>query len=142
MRGLLIVDNDAAMRRQLLELFTEHGYDVIVSNSAATALYGVLKKLAPVVLLGSEFDSMTAAEFIPLLKKCNPDIAIILISDEIPLPLLCKVRREGIFYHALKPSKEEDRDEIKRVVECAFEKVCSYLTLNLEPPGRFIYSGR
>jgi hypothetical protein len=31
------------------------------------------------------------------------------------------IRQEGIFYHALRPVTEEDREEIKQAVECAFK---------------------
>ena len=71
MRGLLIADKDLDCRKQMAELFIEAGYNVIVTNSAANALDGILKNTAQVVLLGSEFDELTAADLIPLLKQCN-----------------------------------------------------------------------
>lgn len=122
MIGILIMDNDATVRGQMTELLVENGYDVIVSKTAASGLGGVIKRVAQIVVLGSEVDGITAAELIPILKKCNPHISIILISDEIPLAVLRKVRREGIFYHLLKPILEEDKEEIKQVVDCALLK--------------------
>jgi len=70
MQGLLIADEDIDSRKQMAELFIEAGYNVIVTNSAANALYGILKRTAQVVLLSREFDEMTAMELIPILKKC------------------------------------------------------------------------
>jgi FixJ family two-component response regulator len=80
-----------------------------------------MKKSAQVVLLGSEFDALTAAELIPLLKQRNRNLPIILVSADASLPLIRKVRSEGIFYHALKPVDREDKEVIRRAVECAFE---------------------
>jgi len=54
---------------------------------------------------------------------CNQNLTIILVSNEESLPLLRKLRREGIFYHALKPSALEDREELLQAVKCAFENV-------------------
>jgi len=76
-----------------------------------------------VVLLGSEFDELTAADLIPLLKKCNRRLTIILVSADTSLPLIRKLRSEGIFYHALKPVNGEDKEELRKAVECAFENL-------------------
>ncbi len=125
MLGLLIADNDTDARKELADLFIEAGYNVIVTNSAANALYGILKKTAQVVLIGSEFDEFKAGELIPLLKKCDRNLTIILVSDDPSLPAIRKLRKEGIFYHALKPVKPEDKEEIRQVVRCAFENLLS-----------------
>jgi DNA-binding NtrC family response regulator len=122
MMGLLIADQDVDSRKQMAELFIEAGYNVIVTNSAANAINGILKKTAQVVLLGSGFDDLTAADLIPLLKKCNSKLSIILLTNDTSLPLIRKLRSEGIFYHALKPVNGEDREEIRQVVQCAFQK--------------------
>lgn len=104
-------------------MFIEVGYNVIVTNSVASALAGILKKTAQVVLLGTKFDEFTAAELIPLLKQCNRKLNIILIAAAPSLPLIRKLRNEGIFYHALKPVDADDRAELKQAVECAFESI-------------------
>ena len=55
-----------------------------------------------------------------LLKVVDREnLTIILVSDEVSLPLIRKVRREGIFFHALK----QDKDEIREAVQCAFENL-------------------
>jgi DNA-binding NtrC family response regulator len=123
MQGLLIVDEDMDCRKQMADMFIEAGYNVIVTNSVANALYGILKKTAQVVLLGTKFDELTAADLIPLLKQCNRKLTIILVAADTSLPLIRKLRAEGIFYHALKPVDAEDREEIRQAVHCAFENL-------------------
>ncbi len=59
---------------------------------------------------------------IPLLKQCNRNLSIILVASELPLALIRKARSEGIFYHALKPTKQGDEEELRQAVKCAFEK--------------------
>ncbi len=125
MLGLLIADEDIDCRKQMAEFFIEAGYNVIVTNSAANALYGILKKAAQVVLLGTKFDELTAADLIPLLKQCNRNLTIILVAADPSLPLIRKLRSEGIFYHALKPVNAEDREELRQAVQCAFESLRS-----------------
>lgn len=129
---VLIVDKDKRARKVLADLLIEEGYDVTATSSAAQALCDVMKHNAQVVLLGEEFDDSSAAELIPILKQCNKGMSIILISNDLSLPLIRKVRKEGIFYHALKPFGAEGREEIRQAVRCAFasqanKEMCSAL---------------
>ena len=106
----------------MAELFSDAGYQVSAPSSVAEALVGILKKTAKVVLLSTRFDELLATELIPLLKQCNRDLSIILVASELPLALLRKARREGIFYHALKPVQPGDEEELCQAVKCAFDK--------------------
>ena len=126
MARLMIAEQDGACRSMMAEMLSEEGYSVTVTDSAADALSGILKKGTQVVLLGSEFDDLAAAELIPLLKQCNRNLTIILMSNEESQPVIRRIRAEGIFYHALKPAKMEDTDEIRQAVRCAFENVSEY----------------
>lgn len=121
--GVLIVDEDTECRKRMAAMFIESGYNVIVTNSVANALAGILKKTAQVVLLGTKFDELSAAELVPILKKCNRKLSIILVAADTSLPLIRKMRSEGIFYHALRPVNAEDRDELRQAVHCAFESI-------------------
>jgi DNA-binding NtrC family response regulator len=120
MQGLLIANEDRQSRDQLADLFVGDGYQVTKADSVVNALEGILNKTIQVVVLGGNFDEQHVAKLVPLLKKCNQYLSIILISDEMPLNLLRRIRKEGIFYHALKPAGEEGREEISQAVHCAF----------------------
>jgi DNA-binding NtrC family response regulator len=125
MQGVLIADDNLDSRKLMADLFIEAGYDVTVTNSAATVLHGILKKTAQVVLIGNEFDEVAATDLIPLLKKCNRELTIIFVSSNASLSLIRKLRNEGIFYHSLQPLEATDQQELKQAVECAFETIRS-----------------
>ena len=119
---LLIADEDVMSRELMANLFTNAGYQVTATDTASGVLDGVLKKSVEVVLLSTRLDELMATELIPILKKCNRNLNIILVASEFPLTLIRRIRHEGIFYHALKPSHAGDEEELKQVVECAFKK--------------------
>jgi len=120
---LLVADGDQQNRDRIAGLFDETEYQVVARDSVDAVMRDVLRKDAKVVILGSVFDSVPAGDLIPILKSCNPNLTIILITREVPLPLMRKLRREGIFYHALMPVEAEDQDELVQAVQCAFKKV-------------------
>lgn len=120
MRTLLIAEKDRNTRREMTALFARHGYRVVTAESVVDVLIDALNHKSSVILLGSEFGDFLAVELIPLLKRCNRNLHIIFVSDESSLPLLRKLRREGIFFHALKPCYPDAREELCQAVLCAF----------------------
>ena len=135
MQLLLIADRDEETRKQIAGYFSGSEYSVIEANSVDVVLRDVLKREAKVILLGSEFDGLSAMEIIPLLKKCNRDLTIILVSNEESPALVRRFRKEGIFYHALKPVDGNDREEIKQVVQCAFHNSTDRRLSKKSPTG-------
>ena len=127
MQRILIVEEDRVHRNQMAELLIDAGYSVTATNSGSSAVYGILKKMTQVVVLGTKCGEMTAVDLVTLMKQCNPKIPIILVAADISMGLLRKLRGEGIFYHALKLVDAEDREEVRQAVSCAFE------TLRLHP---------
>jgi DNA-binding NtrC family response regulator len=73
-----------------------------------------------VVLLDDEIEGVKACDLVPLFKKIDDKIQVIVISSEVSLGLVKRLRGAGIFYQAMKPV---DLEEIKSAVECAFEKI-------------------
>lgn len=121
MKNILIADENLETRKVMSDLCIEAGYNVTITTTAASVLQGILKKTAQVILLGSSFDELAATDLIPLFKKCCRNLTIIVVSSDISLPGIRKLRNEGIFYHLLKPVLPEDREELKQVVACAFQ---------------------
>lgn len=121
-RGIIIADRDAKYRKEVADHFKKAGYRVETTDSAVHALCSILEKQTPVLLLGSDFDEkVSSVDLIQLLKKCNRHLHVIMVSDDMPLALARRIRREGIFYHALKPSDACDTEELGMAVACAFE---------------------
>ena len=122
MSRILIAEEHPESRKVLPDLCMEAGYSVTVTTTAAGVLQGILKKTAQVILLGSSFYELAATDLIPLFKKCCRNLTIILVSNEVSLPVIRKMRNEGIFYHLLRPVLPEDREELKQVINCALHQ--------------------
>ena len=127
MQGLLIANKNTEERDQLAGIFSDEAYQVTTTACVADALEGILNKTIQVIVLAGDYDEQHIAKLVPLLKKCNRHLSIILVTDEIPLNLLRRIRKEGIFYHALPPAGEVGREEIHQAVSCAFRTYQAHL---------------
>lgn len=121
---ILVADKDTAFLRDISCSLTGAGYNVETTSSTVQVISNILKKKTPVVLLGSDFDNkVNVLDLVRLLKKCNRHLAVILVSDEASLPVVQTIRKEGIFYYALRPVNAEDRDELTQAAICALESI-------------------
>ena len=122
MKGLLIANKDTDARERLAQRFSDGDVQVTGADSVANALEGIINKEIQVVVLDGHYDEQNVAKLIPLLKKCNRNLSIILVSDEMPMNLVRRIRQEGIFYHALRSEGEDNQEEIVEAVHYAFKK--------------------
>ena len=117
---ILIVDDNRKDREKLKVMFECVNYDVNITSSAAYAIARIVQGNRPIVIIGESFEEeIEPSMIVALMKKCSVDLKIILISDTSSLDDLTKLRKEGIFYHSLKPVTEEDNEEIKLAVQYA-----------------------
>ena len=122
MKGLLIANRNHDAREQLAQKFDSSEYQITQADSVANALEGIVNKEVQVVVIDGDYNQQNVAKLIPLMKKCNRNISIVLVSDEMPLDLVRRIRKEGIFYHALRDAGEENSEEIYQAVCYAFKK--------------------
>ena len=121
-QGILVADKDTAFLKEVADYFADAGYTVETTDSAVHVICNILKKQTPVVLLGSDFDKkVDLLELVRLLKKCNRHLAVILVSDEASLPIVRRIKREGIYYHAFRPVTPEEKVEFKQAIRCALK---------------------
>lgn len=122
MQGLLIANKNRQGRDTVAELFKEDNFHIIKTDVVANALEQIINREIQVVVLDGEYDEDNVVKLIPLLKKCNRNISIILVTDDMPMNLVRTIRQEGIFYHALRSATHDHHEEVKQVVHCAFKK--------------------
>lgn len=123
MTRLLIADSDSDCREKLRSMLAQAGYSIVVTDSVASVLDAALNGKADVILLGQNCDDLGAAELVPLLKRCNRNIPIILVSGDQPLSIMRRLRTEGIFFHARKSFEPEARQELLEAIRCALKNL-------------------
>jgi len=119
-KAILIAYQDELWARSLSTFFHGIGYRVETARMVSEIIRKVRKGNVHVVLMDDEIEGVKACDLVPLFKKIEDKIQVIVISSEVSLGLVKRLRGAGIFYQAMKPV---DLEEIKSAVECAFEKI-------------------
>jgi DNA-binding NtrC family response regulator len=117
---ILIAYQDDLWAKSLFTFFHDMGYKVETAKMVSELIRKVRNGKIYVVLLDDEIEGIKACDLVPLFKKINDKIQVIVVSSEVPIGLAKRLRGAGIFYQAMKPV---DLEEIKSAVECAFEKI-------------------
>ncbi len=117
---VLIAYQDDLGARSLSTFLHGIGYRVETAKMVSEMIRKVRKGNIHVVLLDDEIEGVKACDLVPLFKKMDDKIQVIVISSEASLGVVKRLRGAGIFYQAMKPV---DLEEIKSAVECAFEKI-------------------
>ena len=134
-KRIIVGDSDKEVRQQLFLLLSSKGYEVKTTDSASDLIREV-ERTTGIIVLDAELSGMKAYEMIPLMKRINPKLPIIVMSASGSVELAQKIRNEGIFFYAMKPI---DVDEIEMVVESAFKKLAQetrFWAGNVSPGGR------
>ncbi len=119
-KTILIAYQDDLWARSLSTFFHGIGYRVETAKMVSEMIRKVRKGNIRVVLLDDEMEGVKACDLVPLFKKIDDKIQVIVIASGLSLGLVKRLREAGIFYQAMKPV---DPEEIKSAVECAFEKI-------------------
>jgi DNA-binding NtrC family response regulator len=119
-KTILIAYQDDLWAKSLSTFFHDVGYRVETAKMVSEMIRKVRNRKINLVLLDDEIEGVKACDLVPLFKKINDRIQVIVISSEASLGEVKRLRGAGIFYQAMKPV---DLEEIKSAVECAFEKI-------------------
>ena len=119
-RMIFIAYQDDLQARSLSTYFHGLGYRVEIARLVSDIIRKIRSGKIRVILLDDEIEGVKACDLVPILKKIDPRIQVIVISSEESIGVVKRLRGTGIFYQALKPV---DLGEIRSAVECAFEKI-------------------
>ena len=119
-KTIFIAYQDNLWARSLSTHFHSLGYRVEIAKWLSDMIRRIRNGKIHVILLDDEIEGVKACDIVPIFKKINPRIQVIVISSEESIGSVKRLRGAGIFYQAMKPV---DLEEIRSAVECAFEKV-------------------
>lgn len=117
---LLIVDDQAGVRRLLYEVFLAEGYRVDMASSGAEAVLKVCERKHQVVLLDHRMPAMSGLEAARRIREVNQEVSIIMMTAYNEAGVFTEAKKTGVSYCLNKPF---DVAEIRCLVKSLMEEV-------------------
>jgi two-component system response regulator (stage 0 sporulation protein F) len=111
---LLIVDDQAGVRRLLYEAFSDEGYRVETASSGMEALAKVRDKCPSLILLDIKMPGMSGLETLDELLKIIPQTPVVMMTAYGELDIVAEAKRRGVRHYITKPF---DLDEIRYLIK-------------------------
>jgi DNA-binding NtrC family response regulator len=102
-KKILIVDDDREIREQLSEFLRMKNYEVIESSSGKGGQEAFSKSQADAILLDYSLPDANALELIPLFKRIDESVPIIVVTGNTSIELAVQAMREGAEHFLTKP---------------------------------------
>jgi excisionase family DNA binding protein/PAS domain S-box-containing protein len=116
---IMIMDSDRSAVSELMECLCKEGYRVAIAEQTNRCFEKLMNEQFDVLILAVETWGIKGYELIPIIKRLNNFIPIIVTSADDSMDVATKVREQGVFYYAIKPL---DMNEIKLVVRNALNR--------------------
>jgi len=119
MARVLIVDDEQRIRTSLGEFIKQEGHTVSLAADASEALSLLREELFDVVVTDIILPRKSGVALLGNIHDTQPDVQIIMITDEPEIETAMEAVRKGAFDYLTKPIS---RDDITRTVSAAAEK--------------------
>lgn len=114
---ILVVDDQAGIRRLLYEAFTEQGYEVDLAAGGVEAMEKVSCVTPDVMLLDMKMPGMNGIETLQEIKKINDSILVVMMTAYGELEIVNEAVKLGIKEYVTKPFDiNELRDIVKKLL--------------------------
>jgi len=116
--SVLIVDDDISLCTTLSDILTEQGYNVKVANSGSEAIEGIKHNYYKIILLDVKLPDVSSMEVYNEIKKINPDVTPILMTDYTKDETIVETIKKGDYICLYRPFDPQDMINI-------IQKICT-----------------
>jgi len=116
LRTVLIVEDEANMRRVLCALLERDGYRALEAADGAAALESLARESVDAILTDLRMPKMNGLELLEAARRSHPEIPVIMLTAHGTVGSAVEALKQGAFDYLTKPF---DPDEIRQVMEKA-----------------------
>jgi len=108
METILVIDDELFMRRLCDDMLSLRGFKVVTAENAKEGLARLEKGGIDVVLLDIMMPDLTGIEFLPVVKKTDPDVFVIIITAYASLETAIDALKKGAYDYIRKPFRPHE----------------------------------
>ena len=99
----LVVDEDSQDTRQLISFLKSNGFEVLWANEGEAAYSFIDGHRIDVMITELRVDRINGMELLKLARQRNPEVCVIMITDEANVELATEAMRQGAYDFQTKP---------------------------------------
>jgi two-component system OmpR family response regulator len=103
---VIVVEDDPEMRAWVEEILQESGFEVRAAGDSLSALVLHMRQSADLVITDWKMPDMDGLKLIESLRRCSPDLPVIMVTAYPDEDLVRLVQDEGVFSCLAKPFRE------------------------------------
>ena len=108
METILVIDDELFMRRLCDDMLSLRGFKVLSAESAKDGLAVLERGGIDVVLLDIMMPELSGIEFLPIIKKTDPDAFVIIITAYASLETAIEALKKGAYDYIRKPFRPHE----------------------------------
>jgi predicted Zn finger-like uncharacterized protein/putative nucleotidyltransferase with HDIG domain len=108
METILVIDDELFMRRLCDDMLSLRGFKVLPAESAKEGLTILERGGVDVVLLDIMMPELSGIEFLPTIKKTDPDVFVIIITAYASLETAIEALKKGAYDYIRKPFRPHE----------------------------------
>ena len=112
--SVLIVDDQAGVRRLLFEALSNEGYRVEMAASGPEALKKISDRVPSLVLLDIKMPGMNGLDTLEELRKIAPETTVVMMTAYGELDIITEAKKRGVQHYVVKPF---DLNEVRYLIK-------------------------
>lgn len=105
---ILVVDDDAHLRKTLSDILQLKGYEVVAAGSGAEGIEEAKRAFASVALIDLKLPDISGIEVMERIKAASPLTEAIILTGHAAMETAIEATNKGAFSYLLKPYKIDD----------------------------------
>ncbi|MGH7408480.1 MAG: response regulator, partial [Candidatus Methylomirabilales bacterium] len=108
METILVVDDELFMRRLCDDMLSLRGFKVLTAENAKEGLAKLEKGGIDVIILDIMMPDLTGLEFLPVIRKTDPTVFVIMITAYASLETAIEALKKGAYDYIRKPFRPHE----------------------------------
>lgn len=148
---ILVVDDDANLRKTLADILKIKGYEIVVAANGAEAIAAAGREMFRLALIDLMLPDMPGLEVMARIKAISPLTEAIILTGHASMDTAIEATRQGAFSYLLKPyqmdellqnirhgvERQQAQEEILRLA--SFPRLLPSPVIELDPAGKVTY---
>lgn len=114
---VVIATNDPLLVNPISQILMKRDWCILITKSKMQSILNILDNDISFFILDFELSENSNIELISIIRAIRPRLPIVVLSDDSSIQTRKKLAQTGVFFHALKPVRVSEFEQIAEAIE-------------------------